>query len=321
LRTVVVEAGALGGQAATSHQILNYPGFSRGISGRELTTRAYFQALLFGTEFVFMRRAVDLEASDAAFVLTFDNGTRLETRTVIVASGVEPRRLGIPALEALIGRGVFYGSTGAEAEALQGAVVCVVGGGNAAGQATLHLAQHAARVILIVRGDALAPGMSDYLLQAIAAAPNVEVRLNTEVVDCTGERRLRGVVLEDRSTGARDSVPAAALFVEIGGEPHTGWLPEYVARDESGHVLTGRDLAAGRGALSWPLDRLPLALETSLPGVFAAGDVRRGGANRVAPAVGDGASAIRSIHEYLDLEPSAGQRRAGLVGAASGGVS
>jgi thioredoxin reductase (NADPH) len=232
-------------------------------------------------------------------ILTFDNGTKLASQTVIVASGVDPRRLEIPAVEALIGRGVFYGATGAEAAALEGAEVCVVGGANAAGQAALHLAQHAAHVTLIVRGDSLTPSMSDYLIQRIRAAENIDVRLNAQVVDCIGERRLRGLVLEERTTGRRERVAAAALFVEIGGEPHTEWLPESMARDARGYLLTGRDLVAGPAPFPWRLDRLPFPLETSLPGVFAAGDVRHGAAKRIAPAVGEGAVAIRSVHDYL----------------------
>lgn len=300
LRTVVVESEALGGQAATSNLILNYPGFPRGLSGRELTTRTYFQALLFGTLFVFMRRVVGLESRDGAHNLIFDNGAELVSHAVVVASGSEPRRLGIPALEALVGRGVFYGATGAEAAALQGEEVCVVGGGNSAGQATLHLAKHAARVTLLVRGDSIAPGMSDYLIQRIEAAEHVEVRLNTRVVNGIGERRLRGLVIERGSQRERESVSAAALFVEIGGEAHTDWLPETVSRDKQGTVLTGRDLlTAPAGLARWPLKRMPLPMETSVPGVFAAGDVRHGSIDRVASAVGDGALAIRSVHEYL----------------------
>jgi thioredoxin reductase (NADPH) len=299
LRTVVMEAGALGGQAAASSLILNYLGFPRGLSGSELTSRAYYQALLLGAHFVFIRRATRLETRDGVHILTFDDGAALESRTVFVASGIAPRRLGIPTLEALIGRGVFYGATGAEAPALRGEEVCVVGGGNSAGQATLHLAEYAGRVTLLIRGDSLESGMADYLVQRIRETANIVVRLNTQVVDGIGERRLRGLELREGSSGERERVPASALFVEIGGEPQTGWLPDAVARGERGSILTGRNLRADQGATVWTLDRAPLPLETSLPGVFAAGDVRRGAANRVASAVGDGAVAIRSVHEYL----------------------
>lgn len=315
LRTVVVESGALGGQAAKSNLILNYLGFPHGLLGHDLTTRAYFQALLFGALFVFIRRAVDLRSRGEDHVLALDNGTELVSQAVIVASGVAPRSLGIPALEALVGRGVFYGATGAEAGVLHGEEVYVVGGGNAAGQATLDLAKHAAQVTLLIRGDSLAPGMADYLIQQIGAAENIAVRLNTRVVDGIGDRRLRGLVLEGGPTGKRGRVPAAALFVEIGGEPHTGWLPPAVARDERGYVLTGRDLVTDQGAAPWPLERMPFSMETSVPGVFAAGDVRRGTGNRVASAAGDGALAIRSVHEYLNAV--AAPKRSGTAPAAA----
>lgn len=317
LCTVVVECEALGGQAAASNLILNYLGFPRGLSGRELTTRAYYQSILFGALFVFTRRVVGLRSRDGAHVLTFENGAELESRAVVVASGMAPRRLGAPSLEALIGRGVYYGATGAEATTLRGEEVSVVGGGNSAGQAALHLAKYAARVTLLIRGAAIESGMSDYLVQRIRDTENIVVRLDTSVIDAIGKRRLRGLVLEERSTGARSEAPAAALFVEIGGEPHTGWLPDMIARDEQGDLLTGRDLLTGPGAAVWPLNRAPLALETSLPGVFAAGDVRHGTVHRVASAVGDGAVAIRSIHEYLD--ESAVPARGVTAGASSAG--
>jgi thioredoxin reductase (NADPH) len=187
------------------------------------------------------------------------------------------------------------------------------------GQAALHLAEHAVRVTLLVRGDSLAPGMSDYLIQGLEATDNVDVRLQTEVVDCIGERRLRGLVLEERVTGRRENVAAAALFVEIGGEPHTNWLPERVARDDYGYILTERDFSTDSGRSMWPLERPPFSLERSVPGVFAAGDVRHGTAKRVAPAIGEGAVAIRSVHEYLGQGERPGHITPALAAAATRG--
>jgi thioredoxin reductase (NADPH) len=216
-----------------------------------------------------------------------------------VASGISWRRLGVPELEALVGAGVFYGAAGAEARAMEGQDVFVVGAGNSAGQAALHLAKHAASVTLLVRGLDLAKSMSDYLIQELAQAPNVTVRLRTLVVGGLGSHRLEGLVLRHRDTGTIEEVPAAALFVMIGGEPRTEWLAG-VERDERGYVLTGHDLLGPDGAAAgWPLQRPPLLLETSIPGVFAAGDVRHRSVKRVASAVGEGAVAVQLVHQYL----------------------
>ena len=302
LRTVVVEPEALGGQAGTSSMIRNYLGFPRGIRGEELARRAYEQALHFGAHFVHTRAATGLRADGRLRVVTLSDGSEIVSRAVVLATGVSYRRLGIPALERLIGAGVFYGAAPAEAQALHGEEAFVVGAGNSAGQAALHLAEFAARVTLLVRGDSLVESMSDYLIHQLEATPNVEVRVRTRLIDGKGEHRLEGLVLEDVATGRTESVPADALFVLIGGEPRTGWLDEALSRDADGYVLTCRDLAPRYEPLGaeWPLTcRRPLLLETRMPGVFAVGDVRHGSIKRVASAVGEGSIAIRFIHEYL----------------------
>jgi thioredoxin reductase (NADPH) len=224
-------------------------------------------------------------------------------RAVLVAAGVIYRQLGIPALDRLVGMGVFYGAAGTEAPALAGEQVYVVGGANSAGQAALHLARYAARVTLLVRGDSLAAGMSDYLITQLQATANVEVRLHTRVVDGHGQARLEALTLEDVRTRQREQVKATAVFVLIGAEPRTDWLRGVLQLDDHGFILTGRDLPAR----AWPLRRAPLPFETSLPGVFAAGDVRYGSIKRVAGAAGEGAVTVGSVHQYL-LQQGTGAR-------------
>jgi thioredoxin reductase (NADPH) len=293
LRTLVIEPRALGGQAGTSSMIRNYLGFPRGVSGSDLTSRAYEQAMLFGAEFVFVQEATALATRGDERVVMLSDGSESVSRAVIVATGVSYRRLAIPTLDRLVGAGVYYGAAGVEAPGMAGEDVYVVGGANSAGQAALHLARFARRVALVVRGPSLEAGMSDYLVRQIASTPAVEVRLGTRVIDGRGERRLEGLVLE--SGGKREERPAAGLFVMIGAEPRTDWLGDMVRRDERGYVLTGLDVPSG----SWPLERSPLPFETSLPGVFAVGDVRHGSVKRVAGAVGEGSVAVGSVHRYL----------------------
>jgi thioredoxin reductase (NADPH) len=218
---------------------------------------------------------------------------------VIVATGVAYRRLGIPGLEDLQGRGVFYGAAVSEAPAMRGREVFVVGGGNSAGQTALHMAKWANRVTVLVRDESLADSMSDYLIREIGATPNVDVCYRVQVTDGTGTSHLQSLVLEDTTSGARRSVPADALFILIGSQPRTEWLGASVARDQWGFILTGPDLPGGTGT-RWPPGRPPLPLETSLPGVFAAGDVRQGSVKRVASAVGEGAVTIPLVHRYLE---------------------
>ncbi|MGO8892275.1 MAG: FAD-dependent oxidoreductase [Streptosporangiaceae bacterium] len=304
LRTVIVEHEAIGGQAGTSSMIRNYPGFSQGVSGARLAQETWRQAWTFGTTFRYMRQAEHLSAKDGHHRLRLSDGGILTARTVIIATGATYRRLGIPRLEDLQGRGVFYGAAASEAPAMRGRNVFVAGSGNSAGQTALHLAKWASRVTVLVRARSLADSMSDYLIRQIGSAPNVDVCYRVQVADGTGTGHLQSLVLQDTTSGARRSVPADALFVLIGSQPGTQWLGDSVARDRRGFILTGPDLPAGSGH-RWPPGRPPLPLETSLPGVFAAGDVRQGSVKRVASAVGEGAATIPLVHHYLQTAATA----------------
>ena len=299
LRTVVIEREAIGGQAGTSAMIRNYPGFAQGVSGARLAFAAYTQAWFFGTTFLFMRQLDGLAREDGHYRLRLSDGGTLISRTVVITTGATYRRLGVSALEGLQGRGVFYGAGVSEAPAMRGQKVFVIGGGNSAGQAALHLAKWAEQVTVLVRSQSLTDSMSDYLIREIDAAPNVEVRYGMQVTGGTGADHLESLVLEDWQSGLRRTVPADGLFVLIGSEPRTEWLGESVARDRWGFILTGQDVPDDTDA-SWPGGRQPLPHETSLPGVFAAGDVRHGSVKRVASAVGEGAITIPLVHRYLE---------------------
>ncbi len=300
LSTVVVEPEAIGGQAGTSSLIRNYLGFPSGVSGGDLAVRAYTQAWNFGAEYVYGNPATSLRPEGPELVITLADGTEVRSRAVVVASGMAYRRLGIPALDALTGAGVFYGAAASEAKAVQGSEVFVVGGANSAGQAAVYLAKYAAQVTLLVRGRSLADSMSEYLIREIDAAPNIAVRCRVAVTGGAGQNRLESLTLTDLESSTAETVGAGALFVLIGAEPRTQWLPDTVRRDQSGFVLTGADLLDdGRPPVDWPLRRLPMFLESSVPGVFAVGDVRYGSVKRVASAVGEGSNAIRLVHDYL----------------------
>ena len=293
LRTLVIEREVIGGQAGASSLIRNYLGFPGGITGAELAQRAYQQAWLFGTEFVLARAVSRLTAEGDERLITLGDGTALRARSVIIASGARYRRVEVASVERLVGAGVYY-ATGSDTRMLKGHQAYVVGAGNSAGQAVVHLAKHARRVTLLVRGDRL--GMADYLVREIAQLRNVEVWLGVEVVDAHGSAVLESIVVRDRARGAERTLPAEMLFVLIGAAPHTDWLDRTVARDEHGFLLTDRDLVH---TPRWPLERHPFPFETSLPGVFAAGDVRSGSSKRLATAVGEGSAVITSVHEHL----------------------
>jgi thioredoxin reductase (NADPH) len=299
LHTLMLEPEALGGQAGSSSLIRNYLGFPAGVSGRTLGRRASAQAILFGAELVYAR-AVGLRRAGPDRVVTLADGSQAVGRVVLVATGAAYRRLQAPGVEELLGAGVFYGAAVSEARAMSGSRVFVVGAGNSAGQAALHLAKYAEQVTLLVRGDTLGRGMSDYLVKELQANDTVAVRLGTQVVAAGGAGRLEHLTLHHAHSGATETVPAAALFILIGAQPHTEWLAGTLQRDQHGFVLTGPDLLGdGRPPPGWPLDRPPLPLETSLPGVFAAGDVRHRSVKRVASAVGEGSIAIQLVHDYL----------------------
>jgi len=300
LSTLVLEPAVPGGQAGTSSLIRNYLGFPRGLSGDDLTNRALEQAWLFGSHLVVSQSATRLTARGSARVVQTSDGSEVTAHTIILATGVTWRRLGLPTLEALVGAGVFYGAAASEARAMSDQNVFVVGGGNSAGQAAIHLAKYAARVTMVVRGEDLASSMSDYLVTEISKTPNIDVRLRTEVVGGGGHTHLENLVLRNRDSDASEVTPAAALFLMIGAEPRTEWLGDNIRRDDHGFILTGRDLYETQAVPGGQaIERPPLLLETSLPGVFAAGDVRHGSTKRVASAVGEGAVAIQLVHEYL----------------------
>lgn len=292
LRTIVVERETIGGQAGSSSKIRNYLGFPRGISGAELAQRAYQQAWLFGAKCAFGQEVVGLRARGNERIVTLANGRELVARAVLLATGASYRRLGIASIERYVGRGVFY-TAGGEMSLLRGADVIIVGGGNSAGQAAIHLSDEARHVVLVVRGRALESGMSDYLVKHIRRLANVEVRLNSMVIDGDGVGTLERVTIRDVARATTEPVAANALFVMIGAVPHTDWLEDVVQRDSHGFVLTGVDAEVVRGM------RAPSRYETSMPGVFAVGDSRATSVKRLASAVGEGSMTVQFIHEYL----------------------
>jgi len=301
LRTVLVERTATGGQAGQSSRIENYLGFPDGVSGAQLTDRARRQAVRLGAEVLTAREVVSLEANGAARTVRFADGSTIHAHAVVLATGVTYRELTAPGLTELAGRGVFYGSALTEAAGCAGSDVYIVGGANSAGQAAVYFSRHARSVTMLVRGPSLQASMSQYLIEQIEGIPEITVRTCAEVVEATGGEHLEKLTLRDRNTGETETVDAGYLFVFIGASPRTDWLGERIQRDPAGFVLAGPDLMTdGRRPSGWNADRDPLHLETSLPGVFVAGDARAESVKRVASAVGDGAMAVSLVHRYLE---------------------
>ena len=298
LQTVVVEREAPGGQAGQSARIENYLGFPSGLSGADLTQRAVAQCRRFGAEMVLAAEVAGLETRGPVRAVRFADGSSLEAKTVVVATGVSYRRLEAPGVDELAGRGVYYGASAGDARQCAGDVVYVVGAANSAGQAALNMAEFASRVTLLVRGDSLERSMSRYLIDRIEKADNVDVRLNVEIAEGRGDDHLESLVLADRVEGTKEEVNSNWLFIFIGASPFTDWLGPDVARDDHGFILTGQDILT-LDRSQWPLSRSPFLLETSLPGVFAAGDVRLESMKRVASAVGEGAMSVYLVHRYL----------------------
>jgi thioredoxin reductase (NADPH) len=296
IRTVIVEREAIGGQAGSSSLIRNYLGFSRGLSGADLVQRGYQQAWVFGARFVVTREVERLTPQDGGFLAQVGDVGEVRARAVVISTGVSYRRIGVQSLEELSGHGVYYGSSVSAAQALTGLRAGIVGAGNSAGQAALHLARYCASVDLIARGSKLSNSMSAYLVDAISAMPMIKVHVNTEVVDGHGDGQLEWITLRDRKSGQEQHLPLASLFVMIGARPRTDWLPAEVDRDSYGFLYTGAEAAA---CPSWSLARSPHPHETSIPGLFAVGDVRSGSVKRVASAVGEGSVAVSEIHQFL----------------------
>lgn len=302
LRTVIIERHAVGGQAGTSSMIENYLGFPNGIRGADLAEKARQQAVKFGAEIILMREGVNATFSDNRINVRLADGSRMVAKSNICATGVEYRKLSVPGEDRLLGNGVFYGAGSAEAPFCQDKRVYVIGGGNSAGQAAMHLAEYAERVTLLVRGASLSDTMSDYLSQRLASQPNIEILTNTEVSAFEGESALSQIALLDKVSGKTRTLPTDRVFVCIGGAPNTEWAKDTdIKRDFAGYLITGPDLLEGEQTLpsSWYADRQPYYLETSVAGSFAIGDVRHGSIKRVASAVGEGAMAVSFVHRFM----------------------
>ncbi len=321
LSTILIERQAPGGQAGTSSRIENYLGFPTGVAGDELAARALRQAKRFGAEILVARGAtgIDMASRDATHAIQLEDGERVQTRSVVIATGVAWRELDLPNAPTLVGRGLYYGAARTEALNTRGLDIFMIGGGNSAGQAAMFFANYARSVTLIVRGPSLERSMSQYLIDQLASRPNIRVESRSQVVALEGTDRLTAIVIENRATGRRRHEATEALFVFIGADAETAWLPQAVIRDGRDYLCTGRDvmdLVAGQQG-SWPLSRDPYLLETSVPGVFAVGDVRHGSVKRVASGVGEGSMAIAFVHQYLADPPEFARVGRGHAGRAA----
>lgn len=299
LRTVLVEREAPGGQAGTSSKIENYLGFPAGISGGDLARRAVDQAKRFGVEILTPQEAVGLEVKGPYKLITMSDGSEIACHALMLAMGVSWNLLPAEGADELAGAGVFYGSAMTEAPHIKGRTVCIVGGGNSAGQAAMYFKDYASNIVMILRGNSLGAKMSHYLVTRINDAENIEVRLNTEIKACIGNGRLRELELLNKETGNSERIETNFLFVFLGARPHTQWLCEKVACDERGFILTGSDLDPATHLRDWPLERPPYLLETNIPGLFASGDARHSSIKRVASAVGEGSVAVHFMHRFL----------------------
>ena len=302
LSVVMVERVAPGGQAGLSAMIENYLGFPEGLTGADLARRAVAQARKFGVEIVEPQEMTGLHIEGTARVVTLKDGTDLRCQVTLLAMGVAWRRLDVSGIDRLTGAGVYYGGTIADAFMCKNEEVYIVGGANSAGQAAIHFSRYAKAVTMLVRGDSLSRSMSRYLVDQILATRNIRVRLNTRVVEVHGQDRLEAITVLDAMTGVKDTLPTHALFLFIGATPHTEYLEGVVQRDRQGFILTGSDLPSPPPG--WALERRPFHLETNVPGVFAAGDVRCGSVKRVAAAVGEGSAAVQFVHTYLESSAS-----------------
>ena len=300
LKTLLIEREAPGGQAGTSSRIENYLGFPSGLSGGDLSRRAVAQATRFGVEILTPQEVAGLRVEDPYRYIKLSDGTELSCHALIIATGVTYRKLDVPGIEELTGAGVYYGAAQSEALLYKGEDIYVVGGANSAGQAAMHFAKYARTVNILVRGDSLAKGMSQYLVDQIGATPNIKVILNSSVAEVHGEGKLESITIKDSVTGALTAVPTGALFIFIGAQPKTEWVAGVLERDSAGFILAGVDLVKdGKNPPGWPLKRPPFWLETSVPGIFVAGDVRHRSVKRMATAVGEGSMTVQFIHEYL----------------------
>jgi thioredoxin reductase (NADPH) len=301
LKTILIEKSNPGGQSSSSARIENYLGFPKGLSGAELTRRAIAQTLRFGTEILTPKTVKNIKIKDGYKIIEMTDGSEVHSKTVIIATGVEYTKLDIPGLENFTGAGVYYGSASVEAHACRDEIVYIVGGGNSACQAAMHICKFAKEVNLVIRRDSIKKTAANYLIENINKTPNIHILTSTEVIAVNGEKVLKQITLKDIASGKEKTVPAKALFIYIGAKPGTTWINDNIIKDEKGFIVTGNDLLKEKSFNTfWELDRKPLLPETSVPGIFASGDVRSNALTGISSAVGEGAMAIRFVRKYLD---------------------